>query len=161
MLAPRPLYWIVACVVLVMSAVLYQPAKRAIACEVYQRNNSYRNDVMLNFQGQPIQAERVKTDLDRQKGLSGRECIRKNQAMLFEFDADDVKNHCFWMKDMKFPIDIYWLDSDKRVVFSATQVKPSSYPKSYCPNVQTRFVIELHSGIGKELLFDYDDVAPF
>ena len=48
------------------------------------------------------------------KGLAVKNQLKENEAMLFVFD--DPAEHSFWMKDMKFPIDIIWLDSDGKVV---------------------------------------------
>lgn len=49
----------------------------------------------------------------RARGLSGRDSIADDQAMLFTFPR--AARHFFWMKDMLFPIDIIWI-KDGRVV---------------------------------------------
>lgn len=157
----RSLAWILVCLSIVASLYAYPGVRDKAECRQFLKNQPYRKDVQLNFPGQPLWAEKADTIPAREKGLSNRECIGKDQAMLFIFDADDTSDHCFWMKDMRFPIDMYWLDNDKRVVFSATDVQPSSYPNKYCPNMQTRYVIEMHGGVGKELLLDYNDIVPF
>lgn len=159
--ARRQVFWILFSIFLVSSTFVFPGAKRSVECARYLHDHPYRKDVTLNFQGQPIQAEVVKTEAERERGLGGRECMNKNQAMLFEFQKDDFSNHCFWMKDMKFPLDIYWLNDEKRIVFSATGIDPSTYPKEYCPSIATRYVIEMHAGVGRELLLDYDDIVPF
>src|SRR5947208_11440214 len=48
------------------------------------------------------------TTLFRSRGLQGKEGLKKNEGMLFIFEQDGL--HRFWMKDMKFPIDIIWID---------------------------------------------------
>jgi hypothetical protein len=44
------------------------------------------------------------------KGLAVKNQLKENEAMLFIFE--ESAKHSFWMKDMKFPIDIIWLDSN-------------------------------------------------
>lgn len=53
----------------------------------------------------------------------------------------------FWMKDMKFPIDMLWLDNQYRVVSSEENVSPDTYPKVFFPSAPSRYVIELSAGI--------------
>ncbi len=57
-----------------------------------------------------INIEIVKDEESRRLGLSGRPSIDDDSGMLFEFD-DESAQHCFWMKDMLFSIDIVWLNS--------------------------------------------------
>lgn len=47
------------------------------------------------------------TPATRTQGLSGREKLPENSGMLFFFD--EPGDYGFWMKDMKFPIDIVWI----------------------------------------------------
>jgi uncharacterized protein len=76
----------------------------------------------------------------RVKGLSGRENLRENQAMLFVFDAEDQL--CFWMKDMRFSIDMVWLDANKRVIHIEQDVSPKTYPTSFCGSQPAQYVVE-------------------
>lgn len=89
------------------------------------------------------------TDAARTLGLSGRRTLPKDQAMLFDF-GQPVET-CFWMKDMNFPIDIVWLNSRKEVVTIASNVQPSSYPESFCPESSSEFVIEFNAGVAERL----------
>lgn len=45
------------------------------------------------------------------KGLSGHEKLLDNEGMLFVFPEKSVQK--FWMKEMKFPLDIIWINSDR------------------------------------------------
>jgi uncharacterized membrane protein (UPF0127 family) len=67
--------------------------------------------------------------------------------MLFVFASPDV--YQFWMKDMNFPIDIIWLDANKKVVLIEHDVAPSTYPDSYGPETLTQYVIEIPAGEAK------------
>jgi uncharacterized membrane protein (UPF0127 family) len=81
---------------------------------------------------------------ERARGLSNQAGIRFDQGMLFVHDASGV--HCYWMKDMKFSIDILWFDESRRLIHSEKSVSPESYPKSFCPAAEAKYVLEVTSG---------------
>lgn len=90
----------------------------------------------------------AKTDDEKEKGLSGRNSLAKDTGMLFVFSKKD--NYAFWMKDMKFPIDIIYIDGDKVVsVFENVPAptkdqQPSSLPV-YRPDAVANYVLELNA----------------
>jgi uncharacterized membrane protein (UPF0127 family) len=85
----------------------------------------------------------------RTQGLSGRKRLPQDAGLLFVFDEPD--EHCFWMKDMRFPIDIVWLDTDKRIVHIRENVDPDTFPKSFCPDQPAQYVLEFNTGTVSEL----------
>jgi uncharacterized membrane protein (UPF0127 family) len=94
-----------------------------------------------------LQLERVSTPEAREKGLSGRNSLPKDQGMLFVFAAPS--QYCLWMKDMKFNIDIIWLDPAKKVIKIEENVAPSTYPNTFCPDKDAQYVIEVNAGVAK------------
>ncbi len=60
----------------------------------------------LLIDGKPFIAEVVKTPASIQQGLSGRDSITTD-GMLFVMPTIDY--HGFWMKDMKFDLDMVWI----------------------------------------------------
>jgi uncharacterized protein len=82
-------------------------------------------DFIVNFLGKPnfskkisvgdrqYQVEIVTKDTDQQIGLSKYTSLNHDQGMLFQFENENVRN--FWMKDMKFDIDIVWLNHQEVV----------------------------------------------
>jgi uncharacterized membrane protein (UPF0127 family) len=50
----------------------------------------------------------------RATGLSGREALGPSKGMWFDLGIE--RSARFWMKDMRFPIDIVWVDADLVVV---------------------------------------------
>lgn len=87
----------------------------------------------------------VTSDSDRTKGLDGVTKLDSNQALLMVFPAEDKWK--IWMKDMKVPIDIVWLDSNKKVVYVVTNVLPNE-PTSevFTPKYPAMYVVELPAG---------------
>ncbi len=103
----------------------------------------------------------AKTPEAREKGLGGTSGLRENEGMLFIFDKDD--KWAIWMKDVKYPLDIIWLDKDKKVVHIVKNAPPESYPfDNFTPKEDARYVVELPAGtvakkaitIGKQAQFD-------
>ncbi len=90
------------------------------------------------------------------RGLSGRNSLDEDKGMLFLFDKLDT--YGFWMKDMKFPIDIIWINGDK-VVYVLPTVNPGSYPNIFTPPVSADKVLEINAGLSRK--FDITEGAPF
>jgi uncharacterized membrane protein (UPF0127 family) len=100
-----------------------------ISQELRSGSDGYQQvDVTLN--GLVLLADIAATDEQRTKGLSVKDRLDENETMLFVFDYE--AQHTFWMKNMKFPIDIIWIDSDKTVVYIEHNVEPCS-SEIFCP----------------------------
>lgn len=107
-----------------------------------------------------FQAEVVDTQEKRSRGLSGRRELADREAMLFVFERDEPWS--FWMKEMNFPIDIIWLNKDKRVVHVEYEVHPDATPHAvYMPPVPSRYVLEVASGQAKASGIKVGTVAKF
>lgn len=82
------------------------------------------------------------------QGLSGREKLADNTGLLFIFPVPGY--YPFWMKDMRFPIDIIWIGADKKVVGFSENLSPESYPKTFAPPSPVQYVLEVNAGWVKE-----------
>jgi uncharacterized protein len=81
------------------------------------------------------------------KGLAVKNQLKENEAMLFVFE--DPAKHSFWMKDMKFPIDIIWLDSDGKVTHIEQNLQPcvsAFICPDYTPDLDSQYVLETVPG---------------
>lgn len=76
--------------------------------------------------------------------MGGREKLPENSGMLFVFEKQDY--YSFWMKDMLFPIDIIWIDKNKKIIDITHNAKPESYPKTFKPRFSAHYVLEVNSG---------------
>ncbi len=113
----------------------------------------------LQFGNHTFLVDVAQTQRARQQGLSGRKSMPANHGMLFVFQTPD--KYCFWMKDMKFPLDMIWLDANKRVVNIQKDATPDTYPESFCPRVPTQYVIELNRGVVAETGLKEGDQVQF
>ena len=93
--------------------------------------------------------EIVDTPELRTRGLSGRESLEPETGMLFVFE-NQSDNNCFWMKDMKFSIDMIWMNDKKQVLNVTENVIPDTYPESFCPDGPAKYGLELNSGGAKQ-----------
>jgi len=80
-------------------------------------------------------------------GLSVKQNMTENQGMLFVFSSES--QHPFWMKDMKFPIDIIWINSNQTVVHIEHSLQPCKSDEDcqvYSPDVNSLYVLETVAG---------------
>ncbi|MDZ4221625.1 MAG: DUF192 domain-containing protein, partial [Patescibacteria group bacterium] len=54
-----------------------------------------------------VSVEVVRTSRDQSLGLSNRESLPQNAGMLFVYDDALVRD--FWMRGMRFPLDVIWI----------------------------------------------------
>ena len=91
------------------------------------------------------------TMLKRIIGLMYREKIEKNQCMLFTFWGSGKQ--AIWMKNMKFAIDVIWIDDTLKIVDIQENLQPCSSILNcpeYNPKADAKYIIELNSGAVKE-----------
>lgn len=97
----------------------------------------------LEVSNRCVALERADTASKRTQGLSGRDNLPDNTGMLFVFDQSEQV--CMWMKDMKFDLDMVWLNDQKQVIHIEKGVSPSTYPQSFCQD-NAKYVLEFTAG---------------
>ena len=132
-----------------------------VAVLVSQVVNAYYlpTEASLRIGDNTFNATIADTDETRIKGLSGTRHLAANHAMLFVYD-DDTR-HGIWMKDMHYSIDVVWLDKSKQVVDFVANVTPESYPKVFEPKEDSRYIVELRSGMIEEKGIEVGQEAAF
>jgi len=96
-----------------------------------------------------IEVEIADTPEKRTKGLSGRDSLDQNKGMLFVFPKGS--NATFWMKDMKFDLDIFWIRDAKVVkIDKNTKAQKAGTPDDkltlYHSEGPIDYVLEVNSG---------------
>lgn len=84
------------------------------------------------------------TDQERSQGLSNHPGLYPGQGLLFVFDREG--QYSFWMKDMRFAIDILWINAQGHVVTIAHGVTPDTYPKAFTSDSPAQYVLEVPAG---------------
>lgn len=96
--------------------------------------------------GKVLRVELMVRDEDRQMGLMFRPSLPVEQGLLFVFERLDF--HGIWMKNCRFPIDIVWLDENRKVVDVKEAVPPCAGDPcpSYGPLRRAAYVLEINAG---------------
>lgn len=108
------------------------------------------------------------SDYDRAKGLGGTDFLPEDGAMLFVFGSkSDIPpaSAGIWMKDMRFPIDIFWIDAEaggeKTIVGIKEHATPESYPEIFYPDRPASFVLEVPAGSAEKYGIKIGDEVRF
>jgi uncharacterized protein len=111
--------------------------------------------------GGSVTAELALTDAERARGLMNRETILPDQGMLFVFDGEAI--HSFWMKNTLIPLDMLWLDKDRRIIHIERDVPPcrSDPCPSYGPQRPASYVLELKGGMAAVFRLKVHDQLDF
>lgn len=78
-------------------------------------NFGSRGESALKINGREIKIEIADNPLARARGLAGRDGIGDDEGMLFVFNEPAIQR--FWMKGMRFSIDIIWIRENTVVGF--------------------------------------------
>ncbi|MFA5747427.1 MAG: DUF192 domain-containing protein [Candidatus Paceibacterota bacterium] len=104
-------------------------------------------------------ADLAKTPEERQKGLMFRSFLAAEEGMLFVFEEEE--KHSFWMKNTLVPLDIIWINSDKKVSYIASDVQPCE--SDHCPMVSplaaAQYVFEMNAGEARRIGLKIGDEA--
>lgn len=95
-----------------------------------------------------IFVEIVETEEERIKGLSGRKELLPNMGMFFIFDK--MGKHMIWMKEMNFAIDVVWFNEFGEVIYIKENLSPDTYPESFGPDRNSKYILELPNGFIKD-----------
>ena len=117
------------------------------------------NRVTAQIGKEEFKLEVADTDATRIQGLSERDSIASGTGMLFVFNTDG--NWRMVMRQMRFPIDIAWLDANKKIVHIKHNATPAEYPEEYKADIPTRYVIEVPSGTFNRLNVQEGDSISF
>ena len=125
-------------------------------------SNNLKEITLVNSENKQVKiyAEVVDNESARDQGLSGREKLPENQGMLFVFDSDQVLS--FWMKDMKFSLDMIFLDSNYKIIDINENAQPCPSIKNcpiYIAKNPGKYVLEIDAGLAKKNNLKIGDVA--
>jgi len=97
-----------------------------------------------------VQVETVADNELRAQGLMFRDHLGPASGMLFFFPEDEV--HAFWMKNTKIPLDMIFIDADRRIVGVQHDVPPCTADPcpSYGPGLPSRYVLEVAGGVARQ-----------
>lgn len=117
--------------------------------EVHETKEESRIVIKNGEKNIEIKVEIADSDEERRVGLTNRTGLGQEEGLLFVFDSKNIKP-TFWMKDMKFPIDIIWINDDKIAqitenVPTAPDTPDNKIPR-YRPKEEVDHVLEIAAG---------------
>lgn len=98
----------------------------------------------MSIDGAYLRVSLATTPAEQAQGLGGRPSLPADEGMLFVFPEHG--QYEFWMKDMRFPIDIIWMDDTGKVIYIVPALSPDTYPQAFGPAAPSRYVLEVPAG---------------
>jgi len=101
-----------------------------------------------------IDVEIAATGAQSERGLGYRDALAADAGMIF--DLHTATRPTFWMKGMRFPLDMVWIGEDKRVASITADIPPQpGVPDDqllrYASDTPVRYVLELNAGAARRL----------
>ena len=107
-----------------------------------------------------FQAETAILPKELEKGLSQRDSLGNGQGMLFLFSS--LRKPVFWMKGMKFPLDVLWLRENTIIETSENiPLLTQGDVTTITPSQEINKVLEVKSGTVSECIIKAGDKATF
>jgi uncharacterized membrane protein (UPF0127 family) len=112
----------------------------------FQRDNiSELKKGTLSINEKKINIEIASSDNDQYRGLSNRESLCDNCGMLFNFSDHDERT--FVMRDMKFPLDIIFINDNKIINIASDLAPEGNKPtRTYSSQGKANRVLEVNGG---------------
>ncbi|HTK60540.1 MAG TPA: DUF192 domain-containing protein [Candidatus Baltobacteraceae bacterium] len=102
------------------------------------------------LRGRTFTIEVADTPAKRELGLGERDALAADAGMYFPFET--AQRWVFWMKGMRFAIDIIWIRDGKVVDIAPSAPPPTVLPlETYTPSGPADAVLELNAGMAKEI----------
>ena len=103
--------------------------------------------------GVKINAETMRNEAELMRGLMFRESLPPRRGMLFIHPKEDTFR--YWMYQTKIPLDLIWMDHDRRIVEMSLDTPPCrSASATACPNYggnfKSKYVLEVNAGIARK-----------
>jgi uncharacterized protein len=100
--------------------------------------------VAVHLSGATVRAEVAADAKARERGLSGRRGLAEGRGMLFVYG--DHATRTYWMKGMRFPIDIIWIDRGRVTGVERDVPVPQGYLPRYSSGDPADHVLEVPAG---------------
>lgn len=121
---------------------------------LYRLLNPKYELVKVSYKGRAIRAYLADSFSKKMFGLMYRDRLEKDRGMLFVLGRESVMEASVWMLNMKFSIDIVWMDGGGRIVDIVEGAKPCASIlgcRTYAPESKAEYVLELNSGSVRRL----------
>ena len=138
---------ILTCVTLLVTLSCSNPTVPATSTQPAELTNKPR---VVFPDGFVVRVELATDNESRAQGLMFRDKLRDGTGMLFLFPT--TGEYPFWMKNTLIPLDMVWIDEQRRIVHVKTDVPPCEADPcpSYAPGVPARYILEVAAGVARQ-----------
>lgn len=109
-----------------------------------------KNITEVCFRDRCFKVEVAKTQEQMERGLMFIDNLEKDRGMLFVFSEEG--SYPFWMKNTLIPLDIIWINKNKKVIFIKENAQPCT---DICdliePKQKAKYVLEINGGLAREI----------
>jgi len=141
-----------------------------VSCDSDQHKKVKKAEIKFTKEGQltvskasgetitTLDIEFAESDYERETGLMYRTSMKDNQGMLFLFPAEFPRS--FYMKNTLIPLDIIYLDKDKKIVSFQKNAKPMD--ETGLPSeIPAMYVLEVNAGLAEKWSLEIGDAITF
>ena len=100
-------------------------------------------DPTITIKGHRWQIEVADELVEQERGLSGRLRLPPDNGMLFIYSQP--AKYGFWMKDMKFALDLIWIKNNQ-IISINEKITPETYPAFFYAPEAVDMVLEINAG---------------
>ncbi len=137
----RTIKTVIACAVLALAG-----------CGSKTALDEYYTQVVTLPNGKEIRAEVMTDRTDMMRGMMFRDSLAPDRGMLFIHDRPD--RHTYWMYQVRIPLDIVWMDGNRRIVEISANTPPCKSQASKCPQYggkeMSQYVLELAGSVAAQ-----------
>lgn len=113
----------------------------------------------ISLNGHDLEAEIVSAQDKKELGLSGRAEICADCAMLFVYASEGI--YPFWMKDMRFDLDMIWISGNKVVYLAKNVPHAKGTKETVNPGIPADNVLELNAGTSDRIGIKIGDTVDY
>jgi uncharacterized protein len=123
-------------------------------CFFFNKYSIYGNELeKIRINDKEFKVEVVNNERRRVKGLGERNGICEYCGMFFEFPKKDFQ--AFWMRGMRFDLDIIWIDG-KKIVYIEKNIS-YNHTKTMNPGILADKVLEIKAGMSDKYSLEIGD----
>ena len=125
--------------------------------------DDYNTRLVKLPRGQKVRVEVMGDPRDMARGMMFRDSLASDRGMLFLHR--EPGEYPYWMHDVRIPLDIVWMDPERRVVEIAPDSPPCKTESSLCPTYgghhRAQYVLELAGGMAARYAIKFGDTLEF
>lgn len=102
-----------------------------------------------------IDVEVADTAFEQETDLKNRDLLKAHQGMLFIYPEEDLRG--YFMKDIRYPLDIIFINAENRIVSFAENTTPLDDSTFLPSQVPAQLVLKINGGLSEEWVIEVGD----